>query len=442
MSQLCKIFDYVFVDQRIAAAGFRKEKINAQWLPLCVQSYDFIGINDKKIYDIIFVGNTSQYRRKRNNLLSFLKQYFNIAIFQNIPANKMIKMFSQAKIVLNENLFNGMTLRVLQGLASGSLVVTEDGGDGIDAYFKDGEHIICYNHNNIIKILDKILVNYDSYYTVALNGFHACREYHTSEARAYDLMKNIGNGTSLQRKPCEEAGKYYETKARYLLRMRFGGSMRTVISGLESIANAGKAKAAESLLELGNIAARKGELEKAELFYRGSMRKEDAIFSYLKIALLYAHKGDLQKSKNALAKAALKIPCEQMLNNKNIIDLLEASTEKFEILFIIANFYYICDRIFSVGFLKQFADNFPDTALEIAYMAWNIEQLPVIMDFIIKCSKEYDVESDLLPILLDAIKNCQLSDRQILYTAELAKRCYEFDLAGEIVSSFKKTLRG
>jgi hypothetical protein len=351
-------------------------------------------------------------------------------------------MFSQAKIVLNENLFNGMTLRVLQGLASGSLVVTEDDGDGVDAYFKDGEHIICYNHNNVIGIFDKILANYDSYYNVALNGFHACRKYHTSQARAYDLLETIGKETALNRKPCEEVGKYYETKARYLLRMRFGGSMRNIISGFESMANAGEAKAAESLLELGNIAARKDELEKAEFFYMSSMHKEDTVYSYLKIALLCAHKGDMPGSRNALAKAALKIPREQILNNKMIIDLLEESTEKFEILFIIANFYYICGRIFSVGFLKQFTDNFPDTAVEIAFMAWKIKQLPAIMDFIIRCSREYDVESDLLPILLDAIKNCQLSDRQILYTAELAKRCYEFDLAGEIVASFKKTLRG
>lgn len=103
-SEICKVFDDVFVDQKATVFHFAKQQIKAKWLPLCAQMSYFRDIHTKKIYDILFVGNTSHYRIKRNNLLTFLKRHFSLHIYQNISSIKMLDLFSQSKIVLNENL--------------------------------------------------------------------------------------------------------------------------------------------------------------------------------------------------------------------------------------------------------------------------------------------------------------------------------------------------
>ena len=440
LSELCRIFDYVFVDQKSTMLHFKDKNIYSQWMPLCVTSSDFREYNEKKEYDIVFVGNTSQHRLKRNNLLNLLKKYFSVTVVQNISSSQMLTVFSQAKIVLNENLFSGLTLRVFQGLASGALVLTEEGGVGVEDYFRDREHLVCYNPNNIISLFDNILANYDSYAHIADNGQSACRQYHTSAARAHTLLTAIDRKRTISERHDEATRKYFETKARYLLKMRFGGIVNRVISDFVSLTDAQPpVVAAQALLELGNIAARNDELEKAESLYTRALHLHNDVYGNLRLALLYITKGILLQAKHAIALAALKVPKHLMVQGKHAIGLLSESSQPHELLFIIANIYFMCGNTFSLGFSKQFQDAFPDTALETASMAWKLEPLPVIMDFMLSCLKECGVEGELLPELVSALQKCRLSDEQILYAAELAQRYYDPDLAVRFIDSFKKT---
>lgn len=439
---LCKVFDYVFVDQKSSVQQLRKSGIDSTWLPLCAQSAYFREYNDNRKYDIVFVGVRSEHRIKRNNLLFLLKKHFSVNVFQNIPSSEMIDLFSQSKIVLNENLFSGLTLRVFQGLASHSVLLTEKHADGVDDYFDDGKHIVCYDHGNILHTCEKILANYESYKEIAYNGYRACRERHTSEVRAMELLSSIEKKSPHAKRTTTASRCFFETKAHYLLKIRFGGYLGGVIQNFTSIASADGAKSSQSLFELGNIAARANNVDKAESLYLDVISKEKSIYTYLKLACVYLQKNNIQKAKSAVAHALLAVPREDALRFKTLVPLLQQSTEPFELFVIIAHCYSFCDKIFSPGFLKQSDDKYPDTAFEAAFLAWNLQPSPVIMDYLLSCAQAYHVEVDLLPVLIDAIKNNWLSDKQILQTAEIARKNYDTSLAEQIISSFKKAAPG
>ena len=65
--EMSRIFDHVFVDQKSSVRSLKQKGVQARWLPLCAQTKDFRHAPPKKKYDIMFVGNTSGYRVKRNN---------------------------------------------------------------------------------------------------------------------------------------------------------------------------------------------------------------------------------------------------------------------------------------------------------------------------------------------------------------------------------------
>jgi tetratricopeptide (TPR) repeat protein len=439
--ELCRLFDHVFVDQLSTVERCKEIGINAKWLPVCVDSSYFRGLGENKVYDIVFVGNTSAERRKRNNLLCLLQKHFSVSIFQNVSVPQMFSLFAQSKIILNENLFSGLTLRVLQGMAAGSLVLTEEGGYGVDRHFQDGEHFICYNPDNIIRKFDAALSSYDSYKAVVANGYKACKQSHTSEARARVLLACIAEKKSFNVKPDEPHRKFFEAKSQYLLKMRFGGILSRVVADFKSLAVAGGRTAAQSLLELGNIAARNNESEKAVYYYTESLKLADDAFVNLKIALLYINSGNIQLASDLIMQAAEKLKNRYAIDCGYIAESLKNCAGQLELFFIIAEIYFACGKIFSLGFLKQFRDIVPDTALEAAFLAWRNTPSSQVMDLLLRCLQDFDLEGELLPELVLAIQHGQLSDSQILRTAEIAKRGYDFELAALIGGSFKKSLR-
>lgn len=439
-SEICKVFDDVFVDQKATVFYFAKQQIKAKWLPLCAQMSYFRDIHTKKIYDILFVGNTSHYRIKRNNLLTFLKKHFSLHIYQNISSIKMMDLFSQSKIVLNENLFTGLTLRVFQGIASGSLVLTEEGGDGVHTIFQDGKHLICYNAQNILQKIEDILQRYDAYADIIRKGYTCCKTQHTSQNRASDIMECLHSHRCHNERLDEDLRKFYETKAHYYLKMRFGGSLRKEISNFTLLADTHNAATAASALELGNIAARNGDAETAAHLYGASRKNGCAVGAGLKMVMVHAYAKRFYEAKKLLSRLLLLFPRRKILRNKHLIESIKTAEDESDILYILAQLYFIKDNIFSVGFLKQCADKYPDTALEIAFLAWEIKPSEHIMDFMISCSKICNIEVELLPLLISSIQKGQLTDRQILYTSECARKCFNFDLSATILRSYKRSL--
>ncbi len=123
ISELGKVFDDLFVDQLSSVAALAREGLRAVWLPVCVSESAFRQ-PARKEHDIAFVGRFSPERVKRLNIVTALRRRYPVCVTEGVSAAVMADIFARSRIVLNENLFSGLTLRVLQGMASGSPVLT------------------------------------------------------------------------------------------------------------------------------------------------------------------------------------------------------------------------------------------------------------------------------------------------------------------------------
>lgn len=420
----CKLFDHVFVDQRQSAAAMQTHGIRAEWLPLCAQDSYFVEPQEK-IHDITFVGTVNRFRTKRANLLNLLGKYAKLNLVSNVSMQEAQSILAQSKITLNENLFDGLTLRVFQGCGAGSLVFGEK-GDGSDAIFADGEHIVYFDPENVLDKLDSILAAAERCQEMAIAARELCRGAHTSEARAVALFDSIRHERAKNCRGDWGERLWHESRAMYSFIRRYGGSLSSIIENFETIIANHPAKAAEAMLELGNICARRGIPEQALKYYLNAAGESN--MAWAKLALFHAGRDD-----EAMASFAAK----RFLSAAGLEPKGRGIRNIPEILLDISKGYLKIGRNFDLGFNKFAEDQFPDTAFEVARLSWQKRPGPEAMTLMLQALAPYGLEGELLPELKKGIEAGIFTRRQELRTAEIALDYYDQDTANWIISAIK-----
>lgn len=425
-----KAADYAFADQPSTIKRLGNENLDAVWLPLPAQKSYFVQKPQEYAYDITFIGTINDNRIKRHNIIGLLQKYFKINMVSGVSVGEAQKIFSQSRITLNENLFNGLTQRILQGLAANSLVFTETASLTDIPFFKDGVHLATYDSYNILDKLHDILSAYSSWQNIAEAGCIECRNSHTSELMARDLLANMQKSSLIS----SQNKDWHELKAEYFYSLRYGGQLSDVVQRFKKIAETNSPFAGEALLMLGDIFVRHINQDDGKKYYYKSAAATGLWQPWAKLALLYAASDDICKAQESIEKAISLFPQFTCPGAEKVED------ETAAVMFIAATMYYLSGNIFEAGFYKSFCDIVPDSAFFIAEQAWQKSCEPAVLDMMLDCLKCYGIEGELLPALLDAIKHGKLSDKHILKTAEIAAMYYDPDTANAIISAMKKTL--
>ncbi len=204
------LFDGLFADQQSSLAV-----LNAQHLPLSVAENLFVPPQPKR-FDLTFVGRCQPHRLKRLHLLKKLSRHFHLQVMgangQCISTGQMVELFAQSRAVLNENLFPGLTLRPLQAMASGSLLLSESNA-AMAAFFRPGVDFLDFDHQNLLERAALALQTQASF-----SGRETCLAAHSHGVRARQflaLLPQQRQALSLQ------AAEFCEAAALYALSLRY-----------------------------------------------------------------------------------------------------------------------------------------------------------------------------------------------------------------------------
>lgn len=423
--EYCRGFDFVFVDQKATVDSFARHGIKSEWLPLCAQRNYFSEAAQKE-YDIAFIGTVNEERRKRKNLLEMLRKHFRIHIAQTSSLTETRDIFARSKIVLNENLFPGLTLRVFQGLAAGSLVFTEADAHAYGDFFRDGEELVFFEPENILDRLGDALANYENYARVADAGREACANSHTSRSRAETLLNSIKHGANRNAPPDSQA--WHWALAKYRHTRRYGGDLREVMAAFQKLATTG---AEQALVEIGNIRARCGDAAKAGDAYLASLDVRDNPEAWIKIGLLNLAAGDLDTAELALERAAAYFPrlepCAALVEDRTAALFCLAAAMRRQ-----------SGAVFDPGFLKLDSDPVPDAAFDILHLAWERRPSGRIAAAMLACLEPFGMAAELLPLLASAAEAGILAPREILRGAELAAGYYDPETAAKMMKLFRQ----
>ena len=98
------------------------------------------------------------------------------------------RLYRRSRLVLNENLFPGLTTRMLEVMASGGCLFSEDVDNGLRDVFCPGTHYIAFDHSNIADLAEQYLNDPAARKAVAQKGRRVCRAKHTIQARTSKLL--------------------------------------------------------------------------------------------------------------------------------------------------------------------------------------------------------------------------------------------------------------
>ena len=424
--------DYVFVDQPQCVPAFSEGDREAAWLPLPAQEAYFQPPREK-IRDITFIGTTNSGRVKRNNILKLLGSRFSVDVLSGLDMAATQKAFSESRIVLNENFFPGLTLRVVQGLAAGSVVYSEHSPYGHDFGLRDGHDLLLYDPHNILDRLNEVLENYGDYAAIGAQGQARCRERFAGGRVAGELLARIG--TEKRPRPDEADARWNRLTAEALYVQRFGGSFAGVMRGLEEIARSAPDKAAPAHALMGDLTARIRKDEAALTHYRRALEIAPGSMAGIKLALLAIRRGEAAEALRHVLRFLRHSPQLAAFWPEALLAGGLPSAEA--ILTGIARLYVSLGRTWDMGFDKSFVDPVPDTALEVARMSWERCPTAGALDIMRECLAPFHMEGELLPFLLTAIKQGLLSHAQILETARIAHDYYDRDTAAALLRSLR-----
>lgn len=428
-------FDAVFVDQQQCVADFAGAAPPVSWLPLPAQTSYFQPARPKK-YDITFIGTTSPERLKRNNLLKLLQARFSLNVRSGLSIPESQKVFAESKIVLNENFFPGLTLRVLQGLAAGAAVFTECSPYGHDFGLGDFRDLVFYSPDNLPERLAEVLRNPERGAALGAQGQETCRARYGSAAVAAELLSRLGPALRRDGPNREAAFRWNQLTSQLHYVERFGGAYARTLKELEALVPSVPEKAAEAELLLGDGAARMKKGADARAHYQKALELDPQSPARVKLALLDMERGDL-----AAARAGLLDFARQARPGaeKSLETAASAARTPPELLTLAGELFFAVGRRWDMGFIKAFLDPVPDTAFELARRSWDMAPSAAALDLMERSLRPQHMQGELLPLMLTALKMGLLTDAQILETARTAFEYYDHETAAAILSAMRKT---
>ncbi|MFQ5330078.1 MAG: glycosyltransferase [Thermodesulfobacteriota bacterium] len=196
--ELARNFDYIFLAHRqyipdFHEAGFK----NVYWLPVACdplihgrgQRRRGKGEEGDKLYDISFVGSLNQERRVK--LLDRIRERYNLH-YERCFLERMAEVFGQSRIVFNNAVKNDLNMRVFEVMAAGSMLLTDEApGSGLDEFFKDREHLVIYNDENVLELIDYYLKNPQKLEEIAMRGESEALAHHTYDHRVDEMLASI-----------------------------------------------------------------------------------------------------------------------------------------------------------------------------------------------------------------------------------------------------------
>ncbi|MFZ5452856.1 MAG: glycosyltransferase family protein [Thermodesulfobacteriota bacterium] len=191
-------FDLVFTTQQTSMSALEGRGRRVYWLPWAV---NLAMISDHllpRTHQIAFVGRVdARLRRKRHLILEALKSRFPVSLWGNRPDNQVHqqelgRIYSQARVVVNESIQGEVNLRVFEALAAGALLLTEDVGPNLLGLFTPGKHLVTYSSQDLLDKAAYFLSHEEERRDIAEKGRERVYARHHTLARARQFLEYLG----------------------------------------------------------------------------------------------------------------------------------------------------------------------------------------------------------------------------------------------------------
>lgn len=190
-------FSYVFCAQKAGAELLRAAgHAHAEWLPLACDPEIHARSATAKQFDFSFVGHL--FPGPRTKLLQRLAEEFPNHYVGQKYFREMAECYARSKVVFNRSVKNDLNMRFFEGLASGSLLVTDQlTNTGVEELFEAGRDFVAYtDEKSLLELVHFYLEYPEEREAIAARGQRSVLAAHTYEHRMRRLLTSTIEPTS------------------------------------------------------------------------------------------------------------------------------------------------------------------------------------------------------------------------------------------------------
>lgn len=183
-----KKFDHVFVAQKRAQEEFKRDGVEAEWMPHAFEPLVYYPFEKAaKTYDICFVGHINSQNRM-DALDRLFKEFPNFFYGQRLFQYAAEK-FCESKIVFNISMLDDINMRTFEAMGTGSFLLT-NWIPTIEELFEDGKHLVLYRSMDEMVDKAKYYLAHDSERErIAAAGYEAVMAKHTIQHRVDRMLE-------------------------------------------------------------------------------------------------------------------------------------------------------------------------------------------------------------------------------------------------------------
>jgi tetratricopeptide (TPR) repeat protein len=197
-SAYARLFDLAFLDQPAESRELSELHPEAHWLPVGIDYSLYEGTSQTKPQKgICFVGVVDdKVRPKRSAILRQFAKLAPISTFggrqdQWLDTRRAAELYRSYDLVLNENLFPGVTTRPLEGMAAGGCVFSEAAPGSMDALFPEYQDLVYFSPQDWQVKLDALLNDASLRQSLAEQSRESVRAGHTLGHRAREISSHL-----------------------------------------------------------------------------------------------------------------------------------------------------------------------------------------------------------------------------------------------------------
>jgi len=159
------------------------------WLPFACDPEIHLKLNQKKRYDIGFVGNDGGIPRKF--LLQEIRERFPSSFLGNRDYRSLNAVYSASRIGFNYSIKGEINMRAFEIMSCGTMLLTNHAvGNGLDQIFEDGTHLVIYNSpRELFEKVGYYLTHPKEREKIASSGYERTIAHHTYEDRAKTIIE-------------------------------------------------------------------------------------------------------------------------------------------------------------------------------------------------------------------------------------------------------------
>ncbi len=151
----------------------------------------------KKDYDVVATGTVSSpfYRKRSRYLWRLLKlaDRYKVFVGRTETINECYELMSRAKIVVHcASIQGGINLRPFEAIASGALLLHEEGDGAIAEFFNPGKEIVLFNEHNFEELIQYYLTHDDERERIISHAIKRNRGHASICKNLANVLEEIG----------------------------------------------------------------------------------------------------------------------------------------------------------------------------------------------------------------------------------------------------------